>query len=99
MQITLIFFLHQREQGNEEKQKGQNQWDLFFKYAIPIQEHELDDSWDCNEGNPKTEESIKNAGCHKTPSDWSYDLTIESSPSNTAEKPYCLQDPACNWKK
>uniref|UniRef100_A0A8B9Z1M8 Kinesin-like protein KIF24 n=1 Tax=Buteo japonicus TaxID=224669 RepID=A0A8B9Z1M8_9AVES len=93
------FFLHQREQGNEEEQKGQKRQDLFFKYAIPTQEHELDDSWDCSEGSPKTEESIKNAGCSKTPSDWSYDLTIESSPSNTAEKPYCLQeDPACNWK-
>uniref|UniRef100_A0A663FGK3 Kinesin-like protein KIF24 n=1 Tax=Aquila chrysaetos chrysaetos TaxID=223781 RepID=A0A663FGK3_AQUCH len=93
------FFLHQREQGNEEDQKGQKRQDLFFKYAIPTQEHELDDSWDCSEGSPKTEESIKNAGCSKTPSDWSYDLTIESSPSNTAEKPYCLQeDPACNWK-
>ncbi|KFW72435.1 Kinesin-like KIF24 [Pygoscelis adeliae] len=93
------FFLHQREQGTEEEQKGQKRQDLFFKYAIPMQEHELDDSWDCSEGSPKTEESIKNAGCSKTPSDWSYDLTIESSPSNTAEKPYCLQeDPACNWK-
>ncbi|KFQ62054.1 Kinesin-like KIF24 [Pelecanus crispus] len=93
------FFLHQREQGTEEDPKGQKRQDLFFKYAIPMQEHELDDSWDCSEGSPKTEESIKNAGCSKTPSDWSYDLTIESSPSNTAEKPYCLQeDPACNWK-
>ncbi|KFM00785.1 Kinesin-like KIF24 [Aptenodytes forsteri] len=93
------FFLHQREHGTEEEQKGQKRQDLFFKYAIPMQEHELDDSWGCSEGSPKTEESIKNAGCSKTPSDWSYDLTIESSPSNTAEKPYCLQeDPACNWK-
>ncbi|KFV45367.1 Kinesin-like KIF24 [Gavia stellata] len=93
------FFLHQREQGTEEEQKGQKRQDLFFDYAIPMQEHELDDSWDCSEGGPKTEESIKNAGCSKTPSDWSYDLTIESSPSNTAEKPYCLQeDPACSWK-
>ncbi|NXL53118.1 KIF24 protein, partial [Podilymbus podiceps] len=93
------FFLHQREQGTEEEQKGQKRQDLFFKQAIPMQEHELDDSWDCSEGSPKTEESIKNAGCTKTPSDWSYDLTVESSPSNTAEKPYCLQDdPACNWK-
>ncbi|XP_009951451.1 PREDICTED: kinesin-like protein KIF24, partial [Leptosomus discolor] len=93
------FFLHQREQGTEEEQKCQKRQDLFFKYAIPMQEHELDDSWDCSEGSPKTEESIKNAGCSKTPSDWSYNLTIESSPSNTAEKPYCLQeDPACNWK-
>ncbi|KFZ53823.1 Kinesin-like KIF24 [Podiceps cristatus] len=93
------FFLHQREQGTEEEQKGQKRQDLFFKHAIPMQEHELDDSWDCSEGSPKTEESIKNAGCTKTPSDWSYDLTVESSPSNTAEKPYCLQeDPACNWK-
>lgn len=93
------FFLHQREQGNEEEQKGQKRQDLFFKYAIPTREHELDDSWDGSEGSPKTEESIKNAGGSKTPSDWSYDLTIESSPSNTAEKPYCLQeDPACNWK-
>ncbi|NXT91354.1 KIF24 protein, partial [Anhinga rufa] len=93
------FFLHQREQGTEEEQKGQKRQDLFFKYAIPMQEHELDDSWDCSEGSPKTEESIKNVSCSKTPSDWSYDLTIESSPSNTAEKPYCLQeDPACSWK-
>ncbi|NXQ98603.1 KIF24 protein, partial [Sagittarius serpentarius] len=93
------FFLHQREQENEEEQKGQKRQDLFFKYAIPTQEHELDDSWDCSESSPKTEESIKNAGCSKTPSDWSYDLTVESSPSNTAEKPYCVQeDPACNWK-
>ncbi|XP_074992343.1 kinesin-like protein KIF24 [Calonectris borealis] len=93
------FFLHQREQGSEEEQKDQKRQDLFFKYAIPMQEHELDDGWDCREGSPKTEESIKNAGCSTTPSDWSYDLTIESSPSNTAEKPYCLQeDPACTWK-
>ncbi|NXC14162.1 KIF24 protein, partial [Corythaeola cristata] len=93
------FFLHQREQGTEEDQKGPKRQDLFFKYATPMQEHELDDSWDCSEGSPMTEESIKNASCSKTPSDWSYDLTIESSPSNTAEKPYCLQeDPACNWK-
>ncbi|NXJ84636.1 KIF24 protein, partial [Trogon melanurus] len=93
------FFLHQREQGTEEEQKGQKQQDLFFKYAIPMQEHELDDSWDYGEGSPKTEEAIKNASCSKTPSDWSYDLTVESPLSNTAEKPYCLQeDPACNWK-
>ncbi|NXQ87773.1 KIF24 protein, partial [Nyctibius grandis] len=93
------FFLHQREQGTEEEQKGQKRQDLFFKYAIPMQEHEVDDSWDCSKGSPKTEESIKNAGCGKTPSDWSYDLPIESSPSNTAEKPYCLQEgPAYNWK-
>uniref|UniRef100_A0A8C0ERQ4 Kinesin family member 24 n=1 Tax=Bubo bubo TaxID=30461 RepID=A0A8C0ERQ4_BUBBB len=93
------FFLHQREQGTEEEQKGQKRQDLFFKYAIPMQEHELGDSWNHSGGSPKAEESIKNAGCSKTPSDWSYDLTIESSPSNTAEKPYCLQeDPACNWK-
>uniref|UniRef100_A0A8D0FPV7 Kinesin family member 24 n=1 Tax=Strix occidentalis caurina TaxID=311401 RepID=A0A8D0FPV7_STROC len=93
------FFLHQREQGTEEEQKGQKRRDLFFKYAIPMQEHELGDSWNHGGGSPKAEESIKNAGCSKTPSDWSYDLTIESSPSNTAEKPYCLQeDPACNWK-
>ncbi|XP_009942247.2 kinesin-like protein KIF24 isoform X2 [Opisthocomus hoazin] len=93
------FFLHQREQETEEEQKGQKRQDLFFKYAIPMQEHELDDSWDCSEGSAKTEECIKNAGCSKTPPDWSYDLTIESSTSNTAEKPYCLQeDPACNGK-
>ncbi|NXX05690.1 KIF24 protein, partial [Larus smithsonianus] len=93
------FFLHQREQGTEEEQKGQKRQDLFFKYAIPTHEHELDDSWDCSKDRPKTEESIKNADCNKTPTDWSYDLSIESSPSNTAEKPYCLQeDPACNWK-
>ncbi|XP_054040914.1 kinesin-like protein KIF24 [Rissa tridactyla] len=93
------FFLHQREQGTEEEQKGQKRQDLFFKYAIPTHEHELDDSWDCSKDSPKTEESMKNADCNKTPTDWSYDLSIESSPSNTAEKPYCLQeDPACNWK-
>ncbi|XP_035421803.1 kinesin-like protein KIF24 [Cygnus atratus] len=93
------FFLHQREQGTEEEQKGQKRQDLFFKYALRSQEHELDDSWDCSEGSPKMEESIKNAGCSKTPSDWSYDLAMESSSSNTAEKPCCLQeDPACNWK-
>ncbi|KFR03765.1 Kinesin-like KIF24 [Nipponia nippon] len=93
------FFLHQREQGTEEEQKGQKRQDLFFKYAMSMQEHEPDDSWDCSEGSPKMEESIKNAGCSKTPSDWSYDFTIESSPNNAAEKPYCLQeDPACNWK-
>lgn len=95
----LSFFLHQREQGTEEEQKGQKRQDLFFKYAVPMQEHEVDDSWDCSEGSPKTAESIKNIGCSKTPSDWSYDLTVETSPSNTAEKPYCLQeDPARNWK-
>ncbi|NXG37700.1 KIF24 protein, partial [Dromaius novaehollandiae] len=93
------FFLHQREQGTEEEQKAPKRQDLLFKYSIPVQEHELDDSWDCSGGCLKTEESIKNAGGCKTPSDWSYDLTIESSPSNTAEKPYCLQeDLACNWK-
>ncbi|NXL67813.1 KIF24 protein, partial [Chordeiles acutipennis] len=92
------FFLHQREQGTEEEKKGQKQQDLFFKYAVPVQEHELGDSWDCSES-PKTEESIKNAVCNKTPTDWSDDLTIESSPSNTAEKPYCLQeDPDRDWK-
>nr|XP_038025831.1 kinesin-like protein KIF24 isoform X2 [Anas platyrhynchos]XP_038025832.1 kinesin-like protein KIF24 isoform X2 [Anas platyrhynchos]XP_038025833.1 kinesin-like protein KIF24 isoform X2 [Anas platyrhynchos] len=93
------FFLHQREQGTEEEQKGQKRQDLFFKYAMHSQEHELDNSWDCSEGSPKMEESIKNAGCSKTPSDWSYDLAMESSASNTAEKPCCLQeDSACNWK-
>ncbi|XP_030368305.1 kinesin-like protein KIF24 [Strigops habroptila] len=93
------FFLHQREQETEEEQKGQKRQDLFFKYAVSMQEHELDDSWDCSEDSPKTEESIKNAGCSKTPADWNYDFTIESPSSNTAEKPYCLQDdPACNWK-
>uniref|UniRef100_A0A803XKG5 Kinesin family member 24 n=1 Tax=Meleagris gallopavo TaxID=9103 RepID=A0A803XKG5_MELGA len=94
------FFLHQREQGTEEEQKGQKRQDLFFKYAIPAQENEIDDSWDSSEGRPKMEESIKNAGCSKTPSDWSYDLAVGLSLSNTAEKPYCLQDdPACNWNK
>ncbi|XP_017674490.1 PREDICTED: kinesin-like protein KIF24 [Lepidothrix coronata] len=93
------FFLHEREEGTEEEQKGQKRQDLFFKYAIAMQEHELDDSWDCIEGSPKAEESIKNAGCSRTPADWNYDLAIESPPSNTAEKPYCLQeDPACSWK-
>ncbi|NXG57650.1 KIF24 protein, partial [Hemiprocne comata] len=93
------FFLHQREQGTEEEQKGQKRQDLFFKCPIPMQEHELDGSWDGSEGSPKTKESIKNVGFSKTPSGWSYDSTIESSPSNTAEKPYCLQeDPAYNWK-
>ncbi|NWU87780.1 KIF24 protein, partial [Onychorhynchus coronatus] len=93
------FFLHEREQGTEEEQKGQKRQDLFFKYAIPMQDHEQDDSWDCIEGSPKAEESIKNASCSKTPSDWNYDLAIESPPSNTAEKPYCLQeDAACSWK-
>ncbi|NXE95383.1 KIF24 protein, partial [Menura novaehollandiae] len=93
------FFLHEREQGTEEEQKGQKRQDLFFKYAIPMQDHELDDSWDYSEGSPKAEESITNAGCSKTPADWNYDLAIESSPSNTPEKPYCLQeDPACSWR-
>ncbi|NXC45417.1 KIF24 protein, partial [Penelope pileata] len=93
------FFLHQREQGTEEEQKGQKRQDLFFKYATHTQEPELDDSWDCSGSSPKMEEAIKNAGCSKTPSDWSYDLAAESSSSNTAEKPYCLQeDPACNWQ-
>ncbi|NXR53395.1 KIF24 protein, partial [Hippolais icterina] len=90
------FFLHEREQGTKEEQKGQKQQDLFFKYAIPVQDHGLDDSWDCIEGSPKAEESIKSAGCSNTTADWSYDLAVESSPSNTAEKPYFLQeDPAC----
>ncbi|KFO73858.1 Kinesin-like KIF24 [Cuculus canorus] len=93
------FFLHQKEQGTEEEQKGQNRQDLFFKYSLPMREHELDGSWDCSEGSGKAEESVKNASCTKTPSGWSYDLAIESSPSNTAEKPSCLQeDPACNWQ-
>ncbi|NXA06592.1 KIF24 protein, partial [Sapayoa aenigma] len=93
------FFLHEREQGTEEEQKGQKRQDLFFKYAVPVQEHELDDSWDCIKGSPKADESIKNAVWSKTPADWNYDLAIESSPSNAAEKPYCLQeDPACSLK-
>uniref|UniRef100_A0A8C5TKB4 Kinesin-like protein KIF24 n=1 Tax=Malurus cyaneus samueli TaxID=2593467 RepID=A0A8C5TKB4_9PASS len=91
------FFLHERQQGIEEEQKGQKRQDLFFKYSIPMQDHEIDDSWDSSEDSPKEEESIKNAGCSKT-ADWSYDLDVESSPSNTAEKPYCLQeDSACSW--
>ncbi|NWS32846.1 KIF24 protein, partial [Polioptila caerulea] len=93
------FFLHEREQGTEEEQKGQKRQDLFFKYAIPMQDHGLDDSWDCSEGSPKAEKSIKSAGCSNSPADWSYDLAVESSPSNTAEKPYCMQeDPACSWR-
>ncbi|NXO45075.1 KIF24 protein, partial [Locustella ochotensis] len=93
------FFLHEREQGTKEDQKGQKRQDLFFKYAKPLEDPGLDDSWDCSEGSPKAEESIKNAGCSNTPADWSYDLVVESSPSNTAEKPYCLQeDPACSWR-
>ncbi|NWS75967.1 KIF24 protein, partial [Crotophaga sulcirostris] len=89
------FFLHQREQGTKEEQKRQKRQDLFFKYALPTEEHELNGSWDCSEGSQKTQESIKNTGC--TPSCWRYDLTVVSSPSNTAEKPFCLQeDPACN---
>ncbi|NWV44402.1 KIF24 protein, partial [Grantiella picta] len=93
------FFLHEREQGTEEEQKGQKRQDLFFKYAIPIQDHELDDSWDSSEGSPKAEESIKNEGCSKTPADWSYDLALESSLGNAAEKPYCLQEePACSCR-
>ncbi|NXU99517.1 KIF24 protein, partial [Cettia cetti] len=93
------FFLHEREKGTKEEQKGQKQQDLFFKYAIPMQDHGLDDSWDCSESNPKPEESINNAGWSSTPVDWSYDLAVESPPSNTAEKPYCLhEDPACSWR-
>ncbi|NXY45817.1 KIF24 protein, partial [Ceuthmochares aereus] len=92
------FFLHQREQGTEEEQKGQKQQDLFSKYAPPMREHEPDGSWNCSEGSQETEESVKNAGCTKTPSGWSYNLTIESSPSNTAEKPSYLQDSACSWQ-
>ncbi|XP_008939076.1 PREDICTED: kinesin-like protein KIF24, partial [Merops nubicus] len=93
------FFLHQREEGTEEEQNGQKRQGLLFKYAIPMQECEADDSWDCSEGSPKTEESIKSAGCSKTPWNLTHDLPIESSPSNTSEKPYCVQeDPASNWK-
>ncbi|NWV57077.1 KIF24 protein, partial [Daphoenositta chrysoptera] len=93
------FFLHEREQETEEEQKGQKRQDLFFKYAISMQDQELDDSWDCSEGSPEAQESIKNAVCSNTTADWSYDLAVESSPSNTAEKPYCLQeDPACSWR-
>ncbi|NWI35596.1 KIF24 protein, partial [Picathartes gymnocephalus] len=93
------FFLHEREQGTEEEQKGQKRQDLFFKYAMPMQDHGLDDSWDCSESSPQAKESIKNAGCSNTPANWSYDLAVEFSPSNTAEKPYCLQeDPACSWR-
>ncbi|KFV75843.1 Kinesin-like KIF24 [Dryobates pubescens] len=92
------FFLHQREQGTEEEQRGKRRQDLF-KYTISTQEYEADDSWGCSEGSPETEDSITNVGHSNTPSDWNYDLTIESSPSNTAEKPYCPQgDSACNWK-
>ncbi|NXJ18280.1 KIF24 protein, partial [Dicrurus megarhynchus] len=93
------FFLHEREQGTEEEQKGQKRQDLFFKYAIPVQDHELDDSWDCSEGSPEAEESTEHAGCSNFTADWSYDLAVESCPSNTAEKPYCLQeDPAYSWR-
>lgn len=93
------FFLHEREQGTEEEQKGQKRQDLFFKYAVPLQDCELDDSWDCSEGSLKAEKSTENAGCSNNSSDWSYDLAAEPSPSNTAEKPYCLQeDPACSWR-
>ncbi|XP_053859888.1 kinesin-like protein KIF24 [Vidua macroura] len=93
------FFLHEREQGTKEEQKGQKRQDLFFKCAKPMEDHGLDDSWDCSEGSSEAEESIKNAGCSNTPADWSYDLAVESPPSNTAEKPYCLQeDPACSWR-
>ncbi|NXB77242.1 KIF24 protein, partial [Donacobius atricapilla] len=93
------FFLHEREQGNKEEQTGQKRQDLFFNYAIPMQDPGLDDSWDCSEDSPKAEESIKKVGSSNTPADWSYDLAVESSPSNTAEKPYCLQeDPACSWR-
>ncbi|NXQ19041.1 KIF24 protein, partial [Peucedramus taeniatus] len=93
------FFLHEREQGTEEEQKGQKRQDLFFKHAIPMEDHGLDDNWDCSESSSEADESIKNAGCSNTPADWSYDLAAESPPSNTAEKPYCLQeDPACSWR-
>ncbi|NXP58774.1 KIF24 protein, partial [Chloropsis cyanopogon] len=93
------FFLHEREQGTEEEQKGQKRQDLFFKYAIPMQDHGLDDSCNCSEGSSEAEESIKNAGCGNAPADWSYDLAVDS-PSNAAEKPYCLlEDPACSWRK
>ncbi|NXM14200.1 KIF24 protein, partial [Ploceus nigricollis] len=93
------FFLHEREQGTEEEKKGQKRQDLFFKRAIPMEDHGLDNSWDCSEGSSEAEESIKNAGCSNTPADWSCDLAVESPPSNTAEKPYCLQeDPACSWR-
>ncbi|NWW37699.1 KIF24 protein, partial [Panurus biarmicus] len=93
------FFLHEREQGTKEEQNDQKRQDLFFKYAIPMQDHGLDDSWDCSEGSPKAEESIKSAGCSNTPAGWSYDLATESSSSNTAEKPSCLQeDSACSWR-
>ncbi|NXN88232.1 KIF24 protein, partial [Bombycilla garrulus] len=94
------FFLHEREQGTEEEQKGQKRQDLFFKYAMPTQDHGLDDSWDCSEGSPEAEESIKNTGCSSTPADWNYEsLAVESSPSNAAEKPYCLQeDPNCSCR-
>ncbi|NWS00522.1 KIF24 protein, partial [Motacilla alba] len=93
------FFLHEREQGTEEEQKGQKRQDLFFKYSIPMEDHRSDDSWDCSAGPSEAEESIKNAGCSKTPADWSYDLAVEFPPSNTAEKPYCLQeDSACSWR-
>ncbi|NWT99963.1 KIF24 protein, partial [Urocynchramus pylzowi] len=93
------FFLHEREEGTKEEQKGQKRQDLFFKYAIPMEDHGLDDNWGCSEGSSEAEESIKNAGCSNTPADWSYDLAVEFPPSNTAEKPYCLQeDPVCSWR-
>ncbi|NXI08869.1 KIF24 protein, partial [Irena cyanogastra] len=94
------FFLHEREQGTEEEQKGQKRQDLFFKYAIPVEDNGLNDGWVCSEGSSEAEEScIKNPGCSNTPADWSYGLAVESSPSNTAEKPYSLQeDPACSWR-
>ncbi|XP_039560415.1 kinesin-like protein KIF24 [Passer montanus] len=93
------FFLHEREQGTEEEQKGQKRQDLFFEYATPMEDHGLDDNWDCSEGSSEAEESTKNSGCSKTTADWSHDLAVEFPPSNTAEKPYCLQeDPACSWR-
>ncbi|NXX95737.1 KIF24 protein, partial [Centropus bengalensis] len=93
------FFLHQREQETEEEEQCQKRQDLLFKYAPPLQEQEQNGSWDCSEGSQRTGESIKNAGCSKTPAGWSYNLTTESSPSNTAEQISSLQeDPACNWQ-
>ncbi|NXT14829.1 KIF24 protein, partial [Prunella fulvescens] len=93
------FFLHEREQGTKEEQKGQKRQELFFKHVTPMEDHRLDDNWDCSGDSSETEESTKNAGCSNTPADWSCDLAVEFPPSNTAEKPYCLQeDPACSWR-
>ncbi|XP_074850526.1 kinesin-like protein KIF24 [Carettochelys insculpta] len=98
----LSFFLHQREQGSEEK--GRERQGLFFEHATHTQEQALNDSRDCEKDSafPEPGEPIIDGGSNETQSYLSTeeDFTVQSSVNNnTAEKPYCLwEDRVCNWE-